>query len=201
LAVADELGCWQPLPPDDLVAVLAQVPVAWWLAGGWALDRYLGRVTREHADTDVQVRHRDHMQVRVALADWDMHAADPPGTLRPWPVDEELGPHIHDIWCRRSPNAPWQFQLMLAEDQHGMWLYRRDSRIRLPLDALAGPASTSSLRVLAPEIQLLYKSKALRPKDQQDFDAVLPVLEAQRRQWLRNALQLADPSHPWLHQL
>jgi len=199
--VADDLGRWQPLPPDDLVAVLASAPGDWWLAGGWAMDRYLGRITREHADTDVQIRRRDHVQIREALAEWDMHAADPPGTLRPWPVGERLGVRIHDVWCRRSTDSPWEFQLIIAEDEDDEWVYRRDPRIRLPLHALAGPASTPYMNVLAPEIQLLYKSKGLRPKDQKDFDAVLPVLEPSRREWLRDALQLVDRDHRWLGRL
>jgi hypothetical protein len=52
--------------------------------------------------------------------------------------------------------------------------------------------------VLAPEIQLLYKSKGLRPKDQADFDAVLPALRPEQRRWLRDALTIESPSHTWL---
>jgi hypothetical protein len=51
---------------------------------------------------------------------------------------------------------------------------------------------------LAPEIQLLYKAKGRRPKDEADFMHTLPALDRERRQWLRNALTMAHPRHPWL---
>ena len=47
-------------------------------------------------------------------------------------------------------------------------------------------------------IVLLFKSKEVRPKDQNDFDAVLPLLDARRRQWLADAIRHVDPTHRWL---
>ena len=199
--VAPDLGDWDPLSPGELAHTLAPVRARWWLAGGWALDLFLGRETRAHDDIDVQILRPEHLRVRSALAAWDAHAAEPAGTLRPWPVDEELPPGVHDIWCRRSSADPWAFQLLIADTAGGDWVYRRDPRIRRPLAELSGPTSTRAMQVLSPDIQLLYKSKALRPKDQQDFDAVLPALTTLQRRWLRTALTTAAPGHPWLHAL
>jgi hypothetical protein len=42
----------------------------------------------QHSDLVILVLRRDHALVRDQLRDWDVHAADPPGTLRPWPVGE-----------------------------------------------------------------------------------------------------------------
>jgi len=191
-------GAWEPLEPDALPVVLAPVRARWWLAGGGALDRHPGPGTRQHDDIDVQILRRDHMHVREVLSDWDMHAADPPGGLRPWPVGEELRPELHDIWCRRNPDSPWAFQLMIADTEGDDWIYRRDPRIRRPLDELDGPATTDAMRVLAPEIQLLYKSKGLRPKDQLDYDAVAPRLTREQRGWLEDALRMVAADHPWV---
>ena len=180
---------------------MAAVDTRWWLAGGWAIDLFLRRHTREHDDIDVQILRPDHVDVRAALCEWDVHVADPPGTLRPWPVGEQLPLAVHDIWVRRSVGDPWRFQLMVADVDGGDWVYRRDERIRRPIHALTGPASTASRQVLAPEVQLLYKSKGLRPKDEADFAAVLPVLDAAQRGWLADALMTVSPSHPWLARL
>jgi hypothetical protein len=193
-----DLGPWDALSPADLATVFAGVAAIWWLAGGWALDLFLGRVTRPHDDIDVQILRRDHIRIRKALASWDMHAADPPGTLRPWPIDEELPVSVHDVWCRRSPDEPWAFQLMIADTEGDEWVYRRDPRVRRSLAELSGPTSTRAMRVLTPDVQLLYKSKGMRPKDQQDFDAVLPALTTRQRAWLRQALVTASPGHPWV---
>ena len=177
---------------------MGAVKAPWWLAGGWALDSFLGLVTREHADSDALILRRDHVDVREDLAEWDAHAADPPGTLRPWRVGEHLPEEVHDVWLRRRPDLPWAFQFMIDETDGGDWLYRRDRRIRRPLASLSGPTSSPACQVLAPEIQLLYKSKGLRPKDESDFAAVLPELDEPRRAWLRDALRLTSPDHPWL---
>jgi hypothetical protein len=53
------------------------------------------------------------------------------------------------------------------------------------------------VRYLAPEIQLLYKAKAPRPKDEQVFARVAPRLARDARRWLREALATAYPAHPW----
>src|SRR5437764_10420074 len=121
---------------------MAHVDACWWLAGGWALDTFLGRMTRPHEDTDALILRPDHLDVRRALSDWDAHAADPPGTLRPWPVGEELPAAVHDIFLRRSPTEPWSFQFMIDDTRGNDWIFRRDSRITRPVTDLSGPGST-----------------------------------------------------------
>ena len=195
-----DLGPWEPLTPQAVRDLFAGAPFAWWLAGGWSLDRLAGRQTRGHADTDVQVLRPDAALVREWLVAWDPHVADPPGTgtLRPWPLDETLGGDIHDVWCRLAAKEPWRLQLMVADTDGDEWVYRRDPRIRRSLTDLAGRMSEPGLPVLAPEIQLLYKSKGLRAKDQIDFDRFRPLLTPDEARWLREALTTANPDHPWL---
>ncbi len=195
-----DLGGWQPLPVDGVTELLAGLDAPWWIAGGWALDLHLGRQTRPHHDIDVQVL-REHLPaVRETLRGWDLHAAAPPGagTLRPWPEDEVLPAALHDIWCRPSPTAPWALQLMVADTDGADWVYRRDHRIRRPVAQLHGPASTAVRPVIAPEVQLLYKSGRPRPQDVEDFSAVVGALDAGRRDWLHRALMTVAPDHDWL---
>lgn len=157
-----------------MAAVLEAFDVPWWLAGGCPLDAFLGRQTRDHADIDVSVLRRDQAAVRAHLAAWDLHVADPPGTLRPWTSDVATA---HDVWCRRTPGEPWAFQLMLEDSDGDDWVYRRDPRVRRPIASLGD-------RVLVPEVQLLYKSKDPRPKDLADRALVLPLLSETAREWL-----------------
>ena len=49
-----------------------------------------------------------------------------------------------------------------------------------------------------PETVLLFKAKAVRPKDEADLAAVLPRLDPEARRWLAAALALVQPGHPWL---
>ena len=55
--------------------------------------------------------------------------------------------------------------------------------------------------VLAPEVQLLYKSRTPRPKDVEDFSSLVRVLDDDQRDWLRRALSMAGSGHPWLDRL
>ena len=195
---------WEPVAPQDVPRLLAGFDGPWWLAGGWAIDAHLGRTTRVHEDTDVLVLRRDQHAVREVLADWDVHAADPPGRLRPWPVGETLPMSVHDVWCRPDHGSPWALQLMIDDtDPHdsATWVYRRDARVRRPVATLAGQASDEHRAVLAPEVQLLQKSKGRRPKDQADFEAAAPFLDSEARTWLHEVLDLVSPGHPWVEGL
>jgi Aminoglycoside-2''-adenylyltransferase len=50
---------WQLWNPDKAATCFAALHVPWWIAGGWAIDLFLGRQTREHEDLDVLILRRD----------------------------------------------------------------------------------------------------------------------------------------------
>ncbi|HUY79510.1 MAG TPA: aminoglycoside adenylyltransferase [Ktedonobacterales bacterium] len=199
------LGMWRPWNPSQIATLFAALSAPWWIAGGWAIDLYLGRQTRGHADIDVLFLRRDQDVVRALFAAWDMQAALPPPRDETWPFrswrqGETLDPAIHDIWCRPSATQPWAIQLMVADTRDEQWLFRRMPTIVRPLAEL-GCVTPEGVPYLAPEIQLLYKAKGLRPKDEADFTRTLPALSAERRQWLRDALLTTHPQHSWLKRL
>jgi len=192
---------WAPLTPVEVARELRGLTSRWWIAGGWAIDLHLGRQSRPHTDIDVLFLRADQSPVRRHLAGWDLYAADPPGTLRPWTEGETLGAEVHDIWCRRSPSSPWCLQLMIDDAEDGVWVYRRDRRIRRPVAELDGSASNSERRVLSPDVQLLYKSVHPRAKDEADFDAAVEHLSMSQRTRLIESLTATSPLHPWLSRL
>jgi len=49
----DELGEWRPLSVEQLSDLLHDAPFRWWIAGGWAIDLFLRRTTRPHADIEI----------------------------------------------------------------------------------------------------------------------------------------------------
>lgn len=202
---AHHLGPWQPWSPQEVAAFFASLHVPWWIAGGWAIDLFLGQKTREHEDIDVQVLRRDQHAVRTLFGSWDIQAALPPPRDEAWPFrswnpNEVLDQDIHDIWCRPAATQPWALQLMIADTRDDGLVFRRDPAIVRPL-ATVGSVTPEGIPYLAPEIQLLYKAKGLRPKDEADFMRALPALDQKRRQWLVNALAIVHPGHPWLSQL
>jgi len=176
------------------VDALRGCPAGWAVAGGWAIDVFLGRSTRPHADVDIAVWRDEHEHLRTALPDWRFSIADS-GQLRPWPAGTLLAPPLHELHAI-SADEKSSVELLLNDRRDGSWLYRRDHTIRLALaDAIQrdGP-----LPFLAPEIVLLYKSKSPRATDDADFRHVLPRLSSGARQWLADALARADAAHPWL---
>ena len=70
-----------------------------------------------------------------------------------------------------------------------------------PDASLRGRASSPDMPVLSPEIQLLYKSKGRREKDEVDFSRVLPLLTEEEKEWLGQALETVAPGHPWSDRL
>ncbi len=132
------LGRWDPITPAGAADVLSGLQCPWWIAGGWAIDLHVGHQTRDHDDIDVLILREDQLALQRQLAGWDLHAADPPGVLRPWRPGEVLPAAVRDIWCRRTPTSMWCLQLMIDDAKAGVWTYRRDARVRRPVAELHG---------------------------------------------------------------
>jgi hypothetical protein len=195
--MTDGLGAWDPLTPAAVGELLESCPAPWWIAGGHAIDALVGEFDRRpHGDIDVGLLARDQEAIRATLAGWDLHCADPPGELRPWHQGEVLDEPIHDVWAREHSEGPWRLQLVLNPAERDDWIYRRDPRIRRRLAQIVW--RSDGIPYLTAEIQLLFKSKTLRPKDDRDLADSLPHLSTPQRIWLRQSLQLSDPGHPWL---
>ncbi|MCT2594766.1 amino acid transporter [Streptomyces sp. N2-109] len=193
-------GPWEPAPLSEVVALFSTLRTPWWVAGGYAIELAVGRALRGHGDIDVLLLRRDQLAVQQLMPTWQWWAADPPGTLRPWTPGEVLPENVHDIWCRPGPAEPWRIQIMLDESNGHDWISRRDGRVRRPIGQL-GLASPEGIPYLAPEVQLFYKAKEPRPKDEQDFSAVLPALSDKQRHWLANVIVQTLGHHPWVGRL
>jgi hypothetical protein len=84
---------------------------------------------------------------------------------------------------------------MLDESSGEDWVSRRYSDVRRPIAAIG--RMSGGIPYLAPEIQLFYKAKNVRPKDELDFAQMLPMLSAGQREWLRTALAATYGVHVW----
>jgi hypothetical protein len=190
---------WQPIRISEVAALFAGFDGPWWLAGGVAIELFVGAPFRSHGDIDVVILRTDQSRLHDALAGWELWAVDPPGALRPWPAGEVLPASVHDIWCRDRPDGPWRLQVMIDESDGACWVSRRDPRIRRPLVSLGHDAD--GVPYLAPEVQLFYKSRRPRPRDELDFSMALPHLSPDQRHWLDEALAMTDERHPWRERL
>ena len=194
------LWAWESLTPADFAEIMRGFRAPWWICGGLALDLFVGRETRRHDDVDVAVLRRDQAALAVHLRGWDLWYATPEHTLEAW-SDERLQLPIHGIWARRStdPNSAWACEFLLNEAADDEWVFRRDDRVRRPLDEVG--AMRGGIPFLCPEIVLLYKAGERSPKNEADFAAARPRLSTRSKRWLAQALTTTAPNHPWINGL
>jgi GrpB-like predicted nucleotidyltransferase (UPF0157 family) len=174
----------------------------WHICGGWALDLWLGRVSRVHHDVDVQVARADQLALQAQLLSRSWKLLTPhDGQLEPWPRHMRLELPRHQVHAHRQGRF---IDFLLAEQDGGVWRYRRDPTIIQDVSRI-GLRSQEGIPFLAPELVLLFKSKNTsgreRGKDQADFEGVSSALAPERRAWLRWALLAVDPSHLWIERL
>ena len=187
---------WNPLSVTEIDHLFRNAPFKWGLAGGYAVEQFLGTSIRKHSDIDIIVFRNDQYRLYQWLTNWALYAADPPGTLRAWQPTEWLAPSIHDIWAHQVNARAWQFQIMIVDIEGDRWVSRRHPQIcGLQTDLIVTYHQLPCIRI---EVQLLYKAKAQREKDWHDFQSCLPHLSVTAKVWLKQALELAHPEgHPW----
>jgi hypothetical protein len=191
--VDQELGPWEPLEVEQIVGLFVGAPFRWWIAGGKALELHAGTSWRPHEDSDVGICRADAVAAYQLLAGKGYHpfvAAG--GRLTPWagrPLAAAADAHENNVWVRQELSGPWVLDLTIGDGNQSTC----DPSVRRPWTA-AVLSTPDGVPYLAPEIQLLFKSKGLRDKDNEDARLVIPLLDENRRAWLRAAL---PASHPW----
>ena len=184
--------------PQQVQHLLTNVRCTWGIAGGWALDLFLNRVTRKYKDIEVAIFREDQLILQEYLSSQGgffeyIHG----GQFFPWESGERLELPIHEIRCQISSGSLRCLEVLLNERTVDTFVFRRDARIRAPINR-AFLQSKSGIPVLAPEIVLLYKSKEFGDvKEQLDFSNILDAIDVERCQWLFESIATIDPEHPW----
>jgi hypothetical protein len=194
-------------PVRAVGSLLSGLTVPWWITGGWAIDLAVGHATRDHADVGVMMLERDEHALR-GLAGVDIQLiADgrPPG---PWPAGRRLtagpapgpkppvtgpGRRAGDRLVLRGEDLPLPAQVIPASAVGTIWVYKKGSHVFIrPLADIT--RYWHGIPFLAPEVVLLIKARPGldRPgtdHDQRDFQAALPILSADQRSWLKDAIE------------
>lgn len=213
-----------PSTPEPVAYVrdlLHGLGAPWFLCGGWAVDAWLGRQTRDHGDVDIAVFHHDQRVVFDHFTGWVLVAHDPnvpDDTAEPWNGRHlDLPAHIH-VPTRGSDlagsttgaSAVFGFEFLLNERTGNEWVLNDQRRIAVgPNRRTRNPAW--GLPTAPPEVVLFYKAGAHltgaepdggpRPRDEHDLFALLPILTEAERSWLRASIAEVRPEHPWLAHL
>ncbi|MEU3032521.1 nucleotidyltransferase domain-containing protein [Streptomyces incarnatus] len=184
--------------PEQVAERLNGVGVPWCVAGGWALDLFRGEQTRPHGDLELAVPAARFTEIRDRFPEC---AFDAVGSGKVWASPEagELAA-THQTWLRDPASGQFLFDVFREPHDGGTWICRRDERLRLPYDAII-ERTTDGIPYLIPELVLLFKAKAARPKDQADFEGILPLLSRARRDFLGAWLTRVHPGHDWAARL
>jgi len=97
-------------PVLELARLMRGFPRPWYIAGGWAIDLFLGRETREHDDIDVTIFRNDQAELRTHLAAWAFEKVVD-GQRLPWADGEWLGLPVHEVHATSETRARVEFLL------------------------------------------------------------------------------------------
>ncbi len=181
----------------------------WFVAGGWGIDLYLGRVSRSHKDVDIAIFRQDQLRLQSYLEGWRLYVADS-GKLQPWQPGEYIELPLHGIWAYAPGRRPERLVDPTTEDYPDLeflfnersetdWLFRKNLSIKRSLPHAL--MERDGIPFLAPEIVLLYKSSGARESDEADLMQVRASLTEEQRRWLKWAIGKGKPQHPWLAEL
>ncbi|MGW4897840.1 nucleotidyltransferase domain-containing protein [Kitasatospora sp. NPDC004240] len=199
-AVARWRDAWTP---ERVAGRLSGLSAPWCVAGGWAIDLFRGELlpgvrTRPHSDLEIAVPAACFPEVRARFPEL---AVDVVAQGRLW---EDAGPEVmaltHQTWLRDRASGEFRVDVFREPHDGGVWICRRDPSIRLPYGAVVR-RTAGGIPYLAPELTLLFKAKAVRPKDRQDFAGALPLLDGAQRRTLATLLARVHPGHGWLAEL
>jgi hypothetical protein len=195
-----DLWKWEDFDPSRLSSLMRSFHAPWWVAGGRALDLWMGRQTRAHQDVDVAILRDDQKHVHETFGGWELYYATTDHRLVPYRSDHWLEVPLHGVWVRPAYDAPWLCEFLLNEHEDQQWVYRRNPAVRRRLDEV-GVKALGGMPILVPEIVLLYKAHEPTEKDEADFRSALPLLTPSRKAWLLEALDETRPNHPWARRL
>lgn len=190
--------------PLKVAVLLADFERPWFIAGGWAIDLCLGRMTRAHKDIEIAILRDDQHAIRKHLTGWEFRKVLPRtgGRMEPWHEGEWLAMPVHEIHAHSESGDPSALEILLDESSEEQWRFRRSLEVTRPL-SMIGMRSDEGVPFLSPEIVLLYKATSLRIQDHDraDFENARPFLGGERLHWLRQAIERYRPGHPWLADL
>lgn len=209
---------------NELSEHLSGLNIEWYLCGGFAIDAYLGNITRKHKDVDITVSF-DNMKECIQYLKskgWEIDA--PVGNQRLVPVEFALqNPELYfdNIWCykkganfiktektegifkyvsfiNREQTELDFIEVLFNKIENGIFYYQKNYNITLEKNKAF--IKKGKISVLAPEIVLLYKSRNSENSDyQHDFDMVINNLDKERFDWFINAMNITYPKgHIWI---
>lgn len=184
------------IEPVRIQQLLQNYTSPWFIAGGWAIDVFIGHETREHSDVEVAIFRKDQGSIKTYLRNWRLQKVVK-GEFHHW-KDEYLELPIHEIHGVSETGT--RIEILLNESNENEWIFRREPSISRHLNDIKR-VSELGIPYLSPEIVLLFKAKNPKPKDEEDFIRAKKLLNEESRNWLKKGLEVHTPGHHWIEEL
>lgn len=206
--MTDSPRTWITLPVEAICDLLRNATVRWWISGGIALDHWRGQEIRPREHADISVVRTDLLQLLQSLPDgfdaWAYEGGviadsnDPDhitnAVLVPFSADL-LAADLQPVLIRDISRDSWVLKINIEDGAPHAWVYKRDPRLSVPWEEAV--LDIKGVPTGAPELQLLWKTLRPRPGDEQDKDAILPLLsEAAHARYERGILAI-HPHSSW----
>jgi len=175
----------------------------WFICGGWAIDLFLGELSREHEDIEVGVFRDDQEALRSHFAGRRLEKVVRSGAQGAWVLWEErehLMLPVHQVRVAGLEAGGYPVEFLLHERDGSAWSSRRHPGLTRAIGEVV-MESFLGVPILVPEVQLLFKAKGTREKDDADLVKVLPRMALERSRWLLAALEKYHAGHEWIHRL
>jgi hypothetical protein len=78
-AIEPDVSKWDAWRPEEAARLLQGVDAPWYIAGGWAIDLFLGGQRRDHEDLEIAVPSSRFDDVVEALPDFEFFVITGPG--------------------------------------------------------------------------------------------------------------------------
>ena len=208
---------------NKLSTFLKDLNMLWCVSGGWAIDLYLDKNTRDRCDLDISIFYPNHINCIEFFLDnnWRIEGKLNNGFKTIQNISD-YDNNIHYFWSfpknvtfiseytdnngnrRISYNRKIQHNLDYIEvffDQieNGYYVYRKDKKIKRIINKAI--IKKNNINYLAPEIVLLYKSGSLSDKNITDFNVVISSLSIEQKKWLKKSLISIYNDHKWIKSL
>lgn len=196
-----DTDAWAAWRPAELAERLRGIGLPWWVCGGWSLDLWHGRQTREHDDLEFAICRADLPAFGARFAGHELYYVGlGPGRAVPLAPGRIPPADYTQVWVRDPAAGLFRTDIFLDPGDHDTWVCKHDHGIRRPIADAVG-VDAAGIPYLRPELTLLMKAKHTRAKDNADLSAALPALPPPARTWLAGELERMYPGHPWSGQV
>jgi len=180
--------------PKRIQEVLKDYDGLWMIAGGWAIDLYLNKISRKHEDIEIAIPRSEQLKIQSFLVDWNLRYVEAHQFFE-WPNGQMLQLPIHEIHGQLNES---KIEILLNEIEGEVWKFKRDLSIQYPTRKMI-IQSAIGIPILCPEIVLLYKAKNFREKDQMDLLNSMAALSKDQLKWLKDRIQkMHGLNHQWI---